>query len=241
MVFKELYRIWTKEDLLDESLKNIDAMFKENKEMFVIALRNLIDNKRDEKAIRAKEAKIDECTQDTRKKILEYLAINTKPELNASLVLVSILIDLERLGDLSEDTEGWDQFYGHGLINADAAVAGVYNYPPVAVDDAYSTSEDTALTIAAPGVLSNDTDVEGSALTAVLVDDVSHGDLTLNSDGSFTYTPDTGFTGTDYFTYTANDGTVDSNTATVSVQISSSQPPLSSLDFGGDDYVTVGD
>ena len=57
------------------------------------------------------------------------------------------------------------------------------NDPPVAVNDAYSTAEDTGLTIAAPGVLGNDTDVDGDALTAVLVSGPAHGTLALNANG----------------------------------------------------------
>ena len=54
----------------------------------------------------------------------------------------------------------------------------------MAVDDAYTTAEDTPLTVAAPGVLANDTDVDGDALTAVLVTGPANGTLTLNADGS---------------------------------------------------------
>ena len=61
------------------------------------------------------------------------------------------------------------------------------NDAPVAGDDSYSTAEDTAITIAAPGVLANDTDVDSTALTAALVGAPAHGTLTLNPDGSFTY------------------------------------------------------
>jgi VCBS repeat-containing protein len=93
------------------------------------------------------------------------------------------------------------------------------NDAPVAGDDAFSTDEDTALTIPAPGVLTNDTDVEGNALTAVLVAGPGHGALVLNGNGSFTYTPDANFNGGDSFTYKANDGSADSNTATVSLTI----------------------
>ena len=86
------------------------------------------------------------------------------------------------------------------------------NDAPIAADDAYSTSPRTrALTVAAPGVLANDTDVDGDPLTAVLVTGPSHGTLTLNANGSFTYTPDANFNGTDSFTYRANDGTPTSN------------------------------
>jgi VCBS repeat-containing protein len=93
------------------------------------------------------------------------------------------------------------------------------NDPPVAQNDSYSTNEDVTLTIAAPGVLSNDSDQELLPLTAILVSDATHGALTLNSDGSFTYVPDSNYNGSDSFTYKANDGYSDSNEATVTISI----------------------
>jgi VCBS repeat-containing protein len=93
------------------------------------------------------------------------------------------------------------------------------NDAPVAANDAYATDEDTTLTVAAPGVLVNDTDVEGDSLTAVLASSPSHGTLTLNADGSFSYTPNANFNGSDSFTYKANDGTDASNVATVTITV----------------------
>jgi hypothetical protein len=101
----------------------------------------------------------------------------------------------------------------------ESSSAGVYldvtatNDPPVAVDDSYTTDEDTLLTVLAPGVRNNDTDVDNVVpddLSVFLATDVSDGDLTLNADGSFTYDPDQDFFGSDSFTYYANDGTDDS-------------------------------
>ena len=63
------------------------------------------------------------------------------------------------------------------------------NDAPVATDESYNATEDTPLMVAAPGVLGNDTDVDGNALTAIVVTPPTHGTLTLNTDGSFTYTP----------------------------------------------------
>ncbi|HUL00881.1 MAG TPA: cadherin-like domain-containing protein, partial [Nitrospirota bacterium] len=91
--------------------------------------------------------------------------------------------------------------------------------PPMAVNDAYSTNQNTALSVVAPGVLSNDTDPQGKALTAQLVSGPSHGTLTLNSNGSFTYTPSSNYTGSDSFTYQANDGSLTSGIATVAITI----------------------
>jgi VCBS repeat-containing protein len=99
------------------------------------------------------------------------------------------------------------------------------NQPPVAHNDAYSTTAGTTLTIAAPGVLANDTDVDSPTLTARVVTLPSHGALALNADGSFTYTPAAGFTGVDSFTYVANDGQLDSNVATVSLTVNAANTP----------------
>ncbi|PYR92017.1 MAG: hypothetical protein DMF84_14655, partial [Acidobacteria bacterium] len=95
------------------------------------------------------------------------------------------------------------------------------NRAPVANNDAYSTNEDTALTIAANGVLGNDTDADGNPLTAVLGTGPTHGTLTLNANGSFTYTPAANYNGPDSFTYKANDGALDSNIATVTITVTS--------------------
>gem|GEM_PF-2500332 len=91
---------------------------------------------------------------------------------------------------------------------------------PVALGDSYSAVEDTPLTVAAPGVLANDTDnISGVTLTAVLAGNAAHGAVVLNPDGSFTYTPAANFNGTDTFTYRANDGFADSAPATVTISV----------------------
>jgi gliding motility-associated-like protein len=93
------------------------------------------------------------------------------------------------------------------------------NDAPVAIDDAYSTNEDTPLTIATPGVLSNDSDINNDALSAVLVNTTTNGSLTLNANGSFSYTPSLNFNGSDSFTYRANDGGLNSNVVTVTLTV----------------------
>src|SRR5207237_31184 len=97
------------------------------------------------------------------------------------------------------------------------ATAG--NDAQAATNDADTTNEDTALNVAAADVLGNDSDVDGDALTAILVSSPAHGSVTLNANGSVTYTPAANFNGGDSFTYKANDGTVDSNVATVSITV----------------------
>jgi VCBS repeat-containing protein len=95
------------------------------------------------------------------------------------------------------------------------------NSAPVAHDDSYVTQQGITLTVPAPGVLGNDSDADGDPLTASLSGEPTHGVLTLNSDGSFTYVPGSGFSGTDSFVYTASDGEVTS-AATVNITVSGS-------------------
>lgn len=101
------------------------------------------------------------------------------------------------------------------------------NQPPIAVNDAYETTANTPLNQAAPGVLNNDSDPEGTPLTAKLVSAPSHGTLTLNADGSFAYAPAANYTGSDSFTYMANDGTTDGNIAAVTITVL--QAPVSAV------------
>jgi VCBS repeat-containing protein len=71
----------------------------------------------------------------------------------------------------------------------------------------------------ASGVLANDADPRGNPLKAVLGASPTHGTLTLNADGSFSYTPARNYKGSDSFTYRASDGTANSGIATVSIKV----------------------
>ena len=117
---------------------------------------------------------------------------------------------------------------GHGNT-ATATVTVRVDSPPVAVNDSYSVNQNTTLNVAAPGVLGNDTDADGDPLTAALVSGPSHGSLTFHADGSFSYTPVSGFACHDSFTYKANDGFADSNVATVSITVNDTAAPAISV------------
>ncbi|MBB2494787.1 retention module-containing protein, partial [Aquipseudomonas ullengensis] len=96
------------------------------------------------------------------------------------------------------------------------------NDAPVAVTDSISVSEGGTATILASGatsVLTNDSDAESDPLTATLVTGPANGTLTLNADGTFSYTHNGSETTTDSFTYKVNDGTVDGNTVTVNIGV----------------------
>ena len=67
--------------------------------------------------------------------------------------------------------------------------------------------------------MGNDTDADGDTLTAILITNVTHGSLTLNADGSFVYTPNANYNGTDTFVYRAIDGFDQSADTTVTITI----------------------
>jgi hypothetical protein len=114
------------------------------------------------------------------------------------------------------------------------------NHAPIAINDSYSTNENTALTISSPGILANDTDADLDPLSVALYVPPTNGSLAIFTDGSFTYTPTPGYVGSDSFIYWVSDGTVNSvSPATVSLTINgptASHSPArnSHADFSGD-------
>ena len=90
------------------------------------------------------------------------------------------------------------------------------NSAPIANDDSASTTEDTAIT---GSVLGNDSDPDGDALTTSLAIDAENGSVVVNADGTYTYTPNAGFTGTDTFSYFLNDGKGGIDTAVVTITV----------------------
>lgn len=142
--------------------------------------------------------------------------------------------------DLSATTDGIDLLLDHVRVVGPTAQA---NQAPVAVPDSYSVNQNTLLQVAAAGVLENDLDPPANAMLAVLDSPPSHGTLTLNSNGSFTYLPTSGYTGPDSFTYHATDGLLDSSTVTVSISVN---PVASSIllnpsfEAGYDGWTTTG-
>ncbi len=112
--------------------------------------------------------------------------------------------------------------YSVTIVNGTMTVT---NGAPVAVNDAYTGQWNTALVLAIPGVKANDSDVDADVLAATAVTAPSHGVVTLNADGSFTYLPLSNYSGADSFTYKLNDGGSDSNVATVVITITTPCPP----------------
>ena len=109
---------------------------------------------------------------------------------------------------------------------------------PDASDDSYSVESGDTLTVAAPGVLANDTDIENDSLTVEVVSGPSVGSLSLSENGSFVYTHDGVDTDAVPFTYRVLDGNGGSDEATVTISVIESQVLG---DFNDDDAVTIED
>ena len=112
---------------------------------------------------------------------------------------------------------------GPGRAIAETAQVGIIvtpvNDPPEAGPDYFSITEDLTLFVPAPGVLSNDHDVEGDPLSAAMFSGPTHGLVSFHPDGSFSYQPEANFNGTDSFTYRPTDGASDGNVATVTITV----------------------
>jgi hypothetical protein len=93
------------------------------------------------------------------------------------------------------------------------------NDAPTASADSFIVLADRTLNVNAPGVLSNDADIDGDSLGATRMTSPAHGVVTLAADGGFSYTPATGFTGVDAFSYRATDGTAFSATRVVTLNV----------------------
>ncbi len=163
--------------------------------------------------------------------------------------LVSLLLQENSSGTDSIDVAVND---GRGGGDDHQIAVKTTNAVPVAADDSYVVAPGGSLDTAqaqVSGVLANDSDPDGDQLTAQLHTDPSHGSLVLRADGSFVYTPNPLFDGTDSFTYLVNDGFFDSDVATVTLHVNASPlafphfylvPPGQTLDIPPDGATVSG-
>lgn len=127
--------------------------------------------------------------------------------------------------DLSASTANIDLLLDHVRITGPDS----QNFVPVAEPDQYSAVAGRELSITAAGVMANDSDANGSPLTAVLVQVPEHGTLALAASGGFTYTAMAGYLGVDTFIYRISDGEVWSEPAAVSIVVSLHAAPPTAI------------
>ena len=122
-------------------------------------------------------------------------------------------------GFYGTDTFVYEAYDGHLYSSPETDTITVQENAPVASNGSFSLVHDRTLAATVPA-----TDLENDALTATLVTGVSHGKLTLNSSGSFTYTPNLHYVGSDSFSYKVSDGILPSGTGTITLTVTDSAP-----------------
>lgn len=110
-------------------------------------------------------------------------------------------------------------------MNVDDVLVQAITAGPIAQNDNYAIPQEATLTVSAPGVLANDSGA-GTGANAVIVAQPANGTLALQSNGGFTYVPSPGFVGTDTFSYYTDVRGQVSNTATVSILVTSNLASL---------------
>lgn len=151
----------------------------------------------------------------------QYGSLNLKED--GSLTYTTF--DSDYYGSDTFTYQVFDGEYYSEDVNVYLHISGV-NDPPVANDNFYILEKNEELIVPFPGVLENDTDVEyDQQISVQLVENVEEGTLTLNTDGSFRYTPPENWTGVTIFTYRANDSTDHSNIAQVTIEVVENAPP----------------
>ena len=129
-----------------------------------------------------------------------------------------------------------DVVVNDGQVSGEIASTTItLNRDPIASDEVYGLEENGILRVTSRGVLANDSDLDdGDTLTVNTTPIIgpTNGSLTLNSDGTFTYTPDANFNGTDSFTYQISDGNGGTAQATASITVNAvnSVPEIIDLD-----------
>jgi VCBS repeat-containing protein len=181
---------------------------------------------------------IDVAANDT---AVNVATVTTTAPLNGTTVVdatTGVVTYTPNLNYSGADTFGYSIAATDGLSTVSATVnltITAVNDAPVANTNAYTMTAGTTLNVAATGVLANDTDVDSAGLTAVLGTTTAGGALTLNADGSFSYTPNAATT-TDSFTYVANDGVADSAPASVTITVN---PAVNVAPVAVADFATV--
>jgi len=104
MLFKELFDAIFRGSILESAFEAVDRMHEQARAMYDLSLTCLIENK-DEiaKEISSEDHVINVAVREVRREILNYLAINSAPDISSSLELTGIVIDYERIGDFCKN------------------------------------------------------------------------------------------------------------------------------------------
>ena len=102
-MFKSIIDALTKNPLLDEAYEDLDRINHLTQEMFIISMQVLLDKKPSAKEVLMRDKKVNALVQSIRRKVFEYFSVTSSPNIHAGLVIISLVIDYERIGDYTKD------------------------------------------------------------------------------------------------------------------------------------------
>jgi phosphate uptake regulator len=102
-MFAEVWKFWRRETLIDKAEEEVERMLIIAKDMFKIAMSVLLEKEKSKADLYKMDQGLNAIQMDVRRKILEHLSINPAMDITASLILITIVIDIERLGDYSKN------------------------------------------------------------------------------------------------------------------------------------------
>jgi phosphate transport system protein len=103
IMFTDFFRGWKKTTLLKEATEVVDKMLEMTKDMYIFSLRVLLDNEKEVSDIYKLDQELNNMQIDVRKKVLEHLSINPRQDVTSALILVTIVVDIERIGDYAKN------------------------------------------------------------------------------------------------------------------------------------------
>jgi phosphate uptake regulator len=102
-MFSDFFNIWKKTSLLSEATEEANRMLEMTKDMFVFSLRVMMDNEKEVSDIYKLDQQLNDMQISVRRKVLEHLSINPRQDTTGALVLVTIVVDIERVGDYAKN------------------------------------------------------------------------------------------------------------------------------------------
>ncbi len=102
-MFTEFLQLWKKSSLLNEAVEETYKMLEMTKDMYIFSLRVLMDNEKEVSDIYKLDQELNQMQISVRRKVLEHLSINPRQDITSSLILVTIVVDIERIGDYAKN------------------------------------------------------------------------------------------------------------------------------------------
>jgi phosphate transport system protein len=102
-MFRNIWDALKKNPLIDESYRIMDQLHHQTQEMFLLSVKNLIDQDGDPEEVIKMDKEVNKNVQRVRRKVFEYFSLSTVPNIHGGLVLISLVIDYERIGDYTKD------------------------------------------------------------------------------------------------------------------------------------------